>query len=65
MSCRVSQPDIFPLAATYVYEILKGTKPASTGGTTDEIRVDDQPEGSQADRTNDPAECAGESGSSN
>ena len=53
MSYGVSQPDIFRLAATYVYEILKGTKPATTNGTADEIWVDDQFEDGEADRADD------------
>ncbi len=56
------QPDIFRLAATYVYQILKGTKPASTRGAAEEVRIRDQPQGREADRPDDSAERAGKSG---
>jgi hypothetical protein len=39
----------------YVYEILKGAKPASTRGTADEVRVGDKSQDGEADRPNDPA----------
>jgi putative tryptophan/tyrosine transport system substrate-binding protein len=50
-------------AATYVDKILKGAKPSrSPSGAAEEIRVDHQSESRQADRPDDSAECAGESG---
>jgi hypothetical protein len=56
------QPDIFRLAATYVYQILKGTKPASTRGAANEIRACDQSQDFEADRRDDSAESANAGG---
>ena len=63
MAYATSYVDLYRRVATYVDKILKGSQASrSPSRATDKVRADYQSENSEADRLNDSAKRAGESG---